>query len=128
MHSEDSVGTVFSITLPTETFATCSKSGESFEEHLVAPCWVTENNGPTDTGTRLFDFAIVPGTGVIRTHGVQEGPDVIDPLGREMTGAEGRSGEEAGTSDGTAWRGARRGTGGVEIRNAGRRTNEDRER
>ncbi len=81
----------------------------------------------TDAGTRLLDFALVPGTGVIRTHGVQEGPDVIDPLGREMTGAEGRSGEEAGTSGGTAWRGARRGTpGGVEVRNAGRRTDEDR--
>ena len=82
----------------------------------------------TDRGTRLLDFAIVPGTGAIRSHGVQEGPDVIDPLGREMAGAEGRSGEEAGTSDGTAWKGARRGTpGGVEVRNAGRRTGEDRD-
>jgi formylmethanofuran dehydrogenase subunit C len=82
----------------------------------------------TDAGTRLLDFALVPGTGVIRTNGIQEGPDVIDPLGREMTGAEGQSGEEAGTSTGTAWRGAQRGTpGGVEIRNAGRRTNEERQ-
>ena len=81
----------------------------------------------TDAGTRLLDFELVPGMGNNHTHGVQEGPDVIDPLGREMDDADGRSGEEAGTSDGTAWRGAHRGAadGGVEVRNAGRRTNED---
>ena len=83
----------------------------------------------TDAGTRLIDFALVPGTGFFRPHGIQEGPDVIDPLGRDATAADGQSGEEAGTSNGTAWRGAKGGSAdGVEVRHAGQRTNDDRQR
>lgn len=53
VHSEPSVGTAFLVTLPTETFAACSKNGEEADAHTIAPCWVAESHKPGDTRTRM---------------------------------------------------------------------------
>ncbi len=52
VYSQESVGTVFSVTLPTETFAACSKNGEEAKPRTVAPCWVSQSHKPGDIRTR----------------------------------------------------------------------------
>jgi signal transduction histidine kinase len=42
VYSEQSVGSVFSVVLPTEKFVECSKNGKETEGHAVAPCWISE--------------------------------------------------------------------------------------
>jgi len=52
VHSEESVGTVFSVILPTEKFAVCSESGEGAKKRLVAPCWVADSPTRADSPMR----------------------------------------------------------------------------
>jgi hypothetical protein len=70
----------------------------------------------TGDGVDLIDFPTMRSIGPIDTHGIQEGPDVIDPLGRDVDTGDSRSGESAGTSDGTAWRNRPGTSAGAEIR------------
>lgn len=70
----------------------------------------------TDDGIDLIDFPTLRSVGPIVAHGIQEGPDVIDPLGRDVGSGDSRSGEAAGTSDGTAWRNRPGTSAGTEIR------------
>jgi len=51
----------------------------------------------------IADYAIAPGLRVT-THGIQEGPDVIDPLGRQADRGDGSEGTPGG---GTGWEGPR---------------------
>ncbi len=52
VHSEESVGTVFSVILPTEKFAVCSENGEDAKKRLVAPCWVADSSTRADSPMR----------------------------------------------------------------------------
>ena len=52
VYSEESVGTVFSVTLPTEIFADCSKNGKETERRTVAPCWASGSRSSGDARTR----------------------------------------------------------------------------
>ena len=49
VHSEESLGTVFSVTLPSEELAKCLKDGVQGEEFEVAPCWKLDSSAPNDT-------------------------------------------------------------------------------
>jgi signal transduction histidine kinase len=52
VYSEESVGTAFCVTLPTEKFAACSKDGKETDGHPFAPCWVTRPNASGATEMR----------------------------------------------------------------------------
>ncbi len=53
IHSEESVGSAFSVMLPTDIFAACSKNGEDeSEQSLVAPCWIAYPQTPSAGRTR----------------------------------------------------------------------------
>ncbi len=53
VHTEPSLGTVFSVILPTEKFAGCSKNGEDAGERSIAPCWMSDSSSHTDSDTRM---------------------------------------------------------------------------
>jgi len=52
VHSEELLGTTFSIILPTIESAKCSKSGNGIEMASVAPCWIADPSTPPDSHTR----------------------------------------------------------------------------
>ena len=57
VYSEESVGTAFSVTLPTEKFTDCSKNGKETERHTVAPCWASGSHSSGDARTRKPECA-----------------------------------------------------------------------
>jgi len=52
VYSEESVGTAFSVILPTEMFAACSVNEEGMGAHSVAPCWIVQSEAPGNSPTR----------------------------------------------------------------------------